>query len=84
VPQPKLALWLRPLLFLLSLLPGLALLMLTTGYLLLYLYVWFTNSARLPAVFLLGLVISLLWLLYIELPPLMRHAVHRGMRRRNK
>jgi RNA polymerase subunit RPABC4/transcription elongation factor Spt4 len=81
LPQPKLALWIRPLLFLFSLLPGVALLILTIGYLFLYIYIWFTDPSRMLAVLMLGLVVGMLWLLYMEMPRFMRRAVRRRMRR---
>lgn len=71
-PHPKLSLWSRCLLVLASTLPGIVLAFLSIAYLALYIYVLLARPAlRLP-VMLLGAVLGLLWLLYMELPWLVR------------
>jgi len=81
LPQPKLSFWLRPLLFLLSLLPGFFLIFLTAGFFLIYVYVLFSRPDLLFRCMLLSLVLGLLWLVYIELPGRVRHAIGKRMRR---
>lgn len=71
-PHPKPSLWLRSILVFLSVLPGILLLLLSVAFLALYIYALLTRPALQFRFMLLGLVLSLLWLLYIELPRLVR------------
>ncbi len=83
-PQPKLSFWLRLALSLLSILPGFALLLLTVVMLIADIYVLTARPGLLFPSMLLGLVLALLWLLYMELPDIVRHKVHDRMRKTSK
>ena len=83
-PQPKLPLWLRPLLVVLSVLPGIALLGLSIAFLAEYVYILFVHPALEFPYMLLGLVLGLLWLLYMELPGFVRNKAGRRIRRASK
>src|SRR5258708_5588522 len=67
-PHPKPPLWL----VCVSVLPGIVLLLLSLAFLTLYIYVLFARPALQFRFMLLGLVLGLLWLLYMELPSLVR------------
>jgi len=84
VPQPKLRLWMRPILFFLSLLPGFALLFITVVFFFVYAYALFVRR-ELPVRFMvMALALGLLWLLYMQLPGYARRAIRRRMRRHIK
>jgi RNA polymerase subunit RPABC4/transcription elongation factor Spt4 len=83
-PQPKLSLWLRLVLVLLSVLPGIALLLLTAVFLIADIYILVVCPAWQFPFLLLSLVLALLWLLYMELPGIVRHKVHGRMRNASK
>lgn len=83
-PQPKLPLWARPLLPFLSVLPGLTLLLLTAGYLLLYLYTWIVDPRQILRVMVLGLILGALWWVYMTFPRVLRRSVRRIVRRNIK
>jgi hypothetical protein len=80
-PQPKLAFWLRPFLFLLSLIPGISLLVFSALFLVAYIYVFFFEPALQLRFMLMSLVLSLLWLLYIMLPSFLEMRIRRSMRK---
>jgi RNA polymerase subunit RPABC4/transcription elongation factor Spt4 len=76
-PHPKPALWLTPLIFLLSVLPGLLLLVFSALFLIGLLQA-LINSPQLLGQFLLaGLLLAILWLFYMQLPGVVRKGVHR-------
>ncbi len=83
-PHPKISFWLRPILFLLSLLPGVALLFLTIAFFFADLYVVFSEPGLQFRFMLLGLVLALLWLVYIQLPGYLRRQVRRRMHKASK
>lgn len=83
-PAPKLSFWLRFILFLLSFIPGILLLILSAAFLIAYAYVLFVQPALQFRFMLGGLVLGLLWLLYMELPGFVRSKVHRQMRKASK
>jgi len=75
-PQPKPALWLRPLILLLSILPGVLLILISLLFLI-ALAQTLINSPQLLGRFLFaGLVLAILWLLYMQLPPIIRSGLH--------
>lgn len=77
IPHPHVPLWLEVSLRLLSALPGLVLLAVSIVFLL-GLINAFLTSPRLQAQFLaLGLVLALLWYLYLRLPHFLRHLLTR-------
>lgn len=67
-PQPKVPLWTRLLLFLLSVLPGIVLLLLSALFLIAFVSALSVNRTLEPRFALGGLAIALLWLIYIKLP----------------
>src|SRR5262249_28168017 len=67
-PHPKVPLLLVPLVLLLSVLPGLALLLLSVLFLIGLVQAVFTNQQLLSEFFLLGLVLGGLWWMYMQLP----------------
>jgi RNA polymerase subunit RPABC4/transcription elongation factor Spt4 len=80
-PQPRLPFWLRPLLFLISVLPGLLLLLLSTAFLIAYVYILFARPDLQLLFMILGLGLGLLWLLYMELPVVVRSQIRRRIKR---
>ncbi len=83
-PQPKLSFWLRIVLFPLSLFPGFALLFVSILFLIADIYVVFVRPDLQLRFMLLGLVLGLLWLLYIHLPQRFRRNVRRRMRKMSR
>jgi RNA polymerase subunit RPABC4/transcription elongation factor Spt4 len=81
VPQPKLRFWFRPILFLLSVLPGFFLLFLTVAFFLVYAYALFSRPDLQLRCMLLSLVLGVLWLVYIKLPGPVRRAIRKEIRR---
>jgi hypothetical protein len=76
-PAPKPALWLTPLIFLFSVAPGVLLLLLSVVFLLAFLQA-LLNSPQLMGQFLLaGLLLAMLWLVYLQLPGFIRSSVHK-------
>lgn len=71
-PAPRLPLWLRPLLFLLSILPGIVLLLVTVLFLIAFVQTLLSNQQLLGQAFAAGLVLALAWWLYIQLPEFIR------------
>lgn len=71
-PHPRLSFWMGPLLALLSMLPGIALLGITVLLFFAVIRALATNIALLGRVFWLGLVIAFLWWLYLQLPGFLR------------
>jgi len=76
-PQPKPALWLTPLIFLLSVLPGLLLLLISLLFLISLLQVLINSPELLGHFFLAGLLLGILWVLYMQLPGVVRKGLHR-------
>lgn len=83
-PQPKLPFWLRPLLVVLSVLPGIVLLGLSVLFLVQYVYILIVHPSLQFPYMLLGLVLGLLWLLYMELPRFFRNKARRRIRNASK
>jgi len=83
-PQPRASLPARFLFFLLRFLPGLIVLAFTVLFFFLLLYAVFVNQAIQFGVMKLGLVIVLLWVLYLLLPRPVRNVVRRGVGRPRK
>jgi hypothetical protein len=71
-PHPKVPLWLAPLVLLLSVLPGLVLLLLSVLFLIGLIQVLVSSQQLLFEFFLLGLLLAVLWWLYLQLPGWLR------------
>jgi RNA polymerase subunit RPABC4/transcription elongation factor Spt4 len=76
-PQPKPALLLRPLIFLLSVLPGLLLLLISALFLVSFFQALISSPQLLGQFLVAGLLLAILWLLYMQLPRFVRSGVHR-------
>jgi hypothetical protein len=76
-PQPRVSLWLAPLLALLSVLPGLVLLGVSILLLAGFVQTAFTNQQLLFQFLLLALMIGGLWWLYMHLPGFLRRGLTR-------
>jgi hypothetical protein len=74
-PHPRASLWFVPLMFLLRMLPGFALLLATVAFLAGLVQVLVTNQQILFQFMLLGLLIAFLWWLYLKLPRFIRRAL---------
>ena len=76
-PQPKIPFWLKPLVSLVSVLPGLVLLAVSVLFLGAFVQVVLTDPAMQSRMMVLGLLLALLWYLYMKLPLFLRRAIHR-------
>jgi RNA polymerase subunit RPABC4/transcription elongation factor Spt4 len=76
-PQPKPALWLKPLIFLLSVLPGLLLFLFSLWFLSSFLRALIKSPQLLGQFFVAGLLLAILWLLYMQLPGFVRRSVYK-------
>lgn len=82
-PQPRMPLWLVPLIALLSALPGVVLLCLSVLLLLGLLQALLTNQQVLFQFLLVGLFIGLLWWLYMQMPGFLRRALSKLLGRKD-
>jgi hypothetical protein len=80
-PQPRLPFWLKPLFYLVSVLPGVVLLAITALFLVAFLNALVTDPAAQQLFMALGLVLALLWFLYMKLPGVVRRFVQRRLSR---
>jgi hypothetical protein len=80
-PQPRVTLWLAPLLAILSYLPGVLLLAVTVLFFFGFVYVLVTNQELLFQAMLVGLILAGLWYLYLQLPAFLRRLLTRLFRR---
>jgi RNA polymerase subunit RPABC4/transcription elongation factor Spt4 len=86
IPQPRAPWYLRPLLLLLAPLPGLILWVGTVAFFFLFLRVLVTDQRLLFPMMLVGLMIGILWFIYVNLPSpakkgarwIARKAINRG------
>jgi hypothetical protein len=76
-PQPKASFWIRPVIFLLSFLPGLILLLVSLLFLVGLLRALIGNPELLGRFLFVGMLLALLWLIYMQLPGPIRKSVHR-------
>jgi len=83
-PHPRVPLWLAPLIFLLSALPGILLLGLSALLLVGLMQALFSNQQLLFQFMLLGLFIAFLWWLYLQLPRFLRRALSKLFRSRER
>ncbi len=83
-PQPRVSFWLGPLLVLLSALPGIALFGITVLLLIALVEVLITNQQLLFEVMWMGLMIAILWWLYMQLPGFLRKALSKMFRKKGE
>ena len=83
-PHQRVSLWLAPLLILLSALPGVLLLLVSTLLLIGLFQVLVGNQQMLFQFMLLGLFVAVLWWLYMQLPGFLRRTLARLFRRRER
>ena len=74
-PQPRVSFWLRPLLLLLSVLPGLLLLLVSLLFLIGFVQALVSNQQLLFQFLLVGLLLAGLWWLYLQLPTWLRRGL---------
>jgi len=82
-PHPKVSIWMAPLVLLLSVLPGLALLLLSLLFLIGLVQVLISSQQLLFEFFLLGLLLAGLWWLYLQLPGWLRRGLSKLFGRKN-
>ncbi len=81
-PQPRRAFWAAPLIWLVSVLPGMLLLALSVAVLVGLVVVLIRDQEVLfPYMFTTGLVLAILWLLYLHLPGFIRTPIRKLFRR---
>ena len=76
-PQPKPSLWQLPLIFLLSVLPGLLLLLLSLLFLIGLVQALINNQQLLGQFLLVGLLLAVLWIVYLQIPGFVRSGVQK-------
>jgi len=81
-PAPKAPLWLVPLLWLLKFVPGILLLVGSVFFFLTFLRVLLSDPRLLFPFLCLGLMLGLLWYLYMQLPASIRRLFHVVLRKR--
>jgi hypothetical protein len=83
-PAPRVPLWQAAMLYLLSLLPGVVLLVVSLLFLVAFVQVIVTNQQLLFQFMLIALLLGLLWMLYMHLPAFIRRTLHSAWNRRKK
>jgi hypothetical protein len=83
-PHRKMAFWVKPLLYLLSLLPGVLLILLTVMVVVGMVQAVLTNQQILGQLLCMGLVLSILWLAYMQLPSALRKALGKVFHRKKR
>lgn len=83
-PQPRVPLLLRPLLVLLTAIPGLLLVSITALFLLGFVNALLTDQRLLFQFMLVGLMLAFLWYLYMHLPHFLRRFLSSLFRRRQR
>ena len=83
-PHPRVPLWLTPLLFLLSALPGLLLLAVTAVFFVGFVRVLVSNQQLLFQAMLAGLLLAFVWYLYLHLPHFLRRFLTRLFNRSHR
>lgn len=84
MPAPRIPFWLKPLLFLLTLIPGIILIVLTLLFSLAFLRQLLTNPNMLFQLMLVGLVLGLAWYVWMQLPGFVRKALHKAISKGGK
>ena len=83
-PQPPVAFWVGPLLYVLSLLPGILLLGVSILFLIGFVQALTTNQQLMGQFLATGLVLGLAWFVYMHLPHFIRNALRKGLGRKSK
>jgi hypothetical protein len=83
-PQPKVPFWVRILLFLLSLVPGSILAVVSIATVILFILEIFRSPRLLFATFLLLVALGFLWWVWAQLPLWLRRVIHRLLLRRRE
>jgi hypothetical protein len=83
-PAPRVPWWQAAMLYLLSLLPGAVLLLVSLLFLVAFVQVIVTNQQLLFQFMLIALLLGLLWMLYMHLPIFIRRTLHSAWNRRKK
>jgi hypothetical protein len=83
-PQPKVPFWVRILLFLVSLVPGAILAVLSIAVVLFFLIELIHSPRMLCAAFLLLVALGFLWWVWAQLPLWLRRAIHRLLLRKRE
>ena len=83
-PQPRISLWLAFLLQLLTVLPGVLLLVFTTLFAIAFVTTLASSPELLFQAMLTGLMLAFLWYLYLQLPAFLRQLFSRLFRRSKK
>ena len=71
-PAPRGRVWVYPLLYALSLVPGVLLLLVSGGFFFAFLHALLTNQALLGQFFALGILLGVVWYAYMHLPEFIR------------
>ncbi len=74
-PQPRVSIWLRPLSLLLSLLPGIVLVLVSLLFLIGFVEALVSNQQLMFQFVLVGLLLAGLWWLYLQLPTWLRRGL---------
>lgn len=80
-PHPRLPIWLAPLIWLLSALPGLVLLGVTVLFAVGFVQALVSSQQLMFQFMLLGLILAFLWYLYMHLPHFLRRLISKLFRR---
>ena len=83
-PQPKVPFWVRILLFLLSLVPGAILMVISIAAVVIFITALFRSPEMLCASSLLLIALGFLWWVWAQLPLWFRRAIHRLLIRRRE
>lgn len=78
-PQAPMRFWVPPLLYLLSLLPGILLLLVTVLFLIGFVQALLSNQQLMGQFFGLGLLLGLIWYGYMHLPHFIRSALRKAL-----
>lgn len=81
-PQPKVPFWATPLLFLMSLIPGLLLAVFSIGAIVFFVRYFLNTPDTILALAILQVVLGLLWWGWTQIPLFFRHAIHKMLQRR--
>jgi hypothetical protein len=77
-PEPRAPFWVAPLIGIVSLLPGVTLLVLSIAFLIAFVSAFLTDPRVTGPALGFGLLLGLLWWLYMQLPAPFRRLFHRG------
>ena len=84
IPAPRTPFWLKPVFFLLSFVPGIGLLLLSVLFVLVFIRQLITDPNMLFGLMVVGLILGLLWFVYMQLPGFLRKIIHKGISKGGK